>query len=392
MTHHRLKTSENGEIEVDPGAKLEEELIIRPTSETIIWKSYKNWIQSYRDLPILINQWCNVMRWEMRNRPFLRSSEILWQEGHTAHATQKEAIDETEKMLEVYFNFGKNYLAIPFLKGLKTETEKFAGAEKTYTIEAIMQDGKALQCGTSHFLGQNFSKVFDVKFTNKEGKVNYVWGSSWGVTTRLVGALIMTHSDDDGLVLPPKIAPVQIIMIPIFKNNEEKKEIENTFKDLNIFFAEKKITAKLDSHENISPGWKFNKYETEGVPIRIVIGPNDIKNQTLEIFRRDTKEKITIPIAISKNRILNLLDEIQENLYIKAVDLKNQMTHNVDSYEDFKSIIEKKRGFIYAHWCGEADVEKKISEETKATIRCIPFEEKEEGICIYSKKKSEKNE
>jgi prolyl-tRNA synthetase len=386
VTHYRLKTDENKKIEVDPCSKLEEELIIRPTSETVIWNSFKNWIKSYRDLPVLINQWANVMRWEMRTRPFLRTSEILWQEGHTAHEFEKEAIEESLKMLDIYDNFGKEFLSIPFIKGKKSESEKFAGAEKTYTIEAIMQDGKALQCGTSHFLGQNFSKAFEVLYNDKYGKLSYPFGTSWGVTTRLIGALIMTHGDDQGLVLPPKIAPIQVVMISVFKTNEEKDKIVEIFDQIKIFFDSENISYKVDISDNQTPGWKFSEYELKGVPIRIVIGPKDLENKTVEVYRRDKKEKIVLSVDNLNSFIKKLLSDIQENLYQKALEMRKNMTQEVFSYKDFKEIISEKKGFIICNWNGSAEVEKRIREETKATIRCI-INEKSEKKCIYSGEK-----
>ncbi len=390
VTHYRLKNGENGEgIIVDPEAKLEEELIVRPTSETVIWNTYKNWVQSYRDLPILVNQWANVVRWEMRTRLFLRTTEFLWQEGHTAHATQVEAEAETKQMLEVYAKFAEDFMAIPVLKGVKTANERFAGAVETYCIEALMQDGKALQAGTSHFLGQNFAKAFDVKFTNKEGKIELVWGTSWGVSTRLMGALIMAHSDDEGLVLPPLLAPIQVVIVPIF-NNEEQLNSANTYAS-NIVNQLKKlgISVKYDNRDNLKPGFKFADYELKGVPVRVAIGPRDIQNQTVEIARRDTKEKKVIPLEGVAEAIQNLLNEIQENIFQKALKFRTENTREAKTYTEFKKIIEETEGFVLAHWDGTSETEKKIKEETKATIRCIPLNNTlEEGVCIYSGKKS----
>jgi len=374
VTHYRLKNDPNGKgVIVDPEAKLEEELIVRPTSETIIWNTYKGWIQSYRDLPILCNQWANVVRWEMRTRLFLRTAEFLWQEGHTAHATQEEAVEETVKMLNVYAEFAEKYMALPVLKGVKTANERFAGALDTYCIEALMQDGKALQAGTSHFLGQNFAKAFDVQFLNKEGKREYVWATSWGVSTRLMGALIMAHSDDNGLVLPPKLAPYQVVIVPIFKNDEQLKLIDEK---VNTIVAELKslgISVKYDNSENKKPGWKFAEYELKGVPVRLAIGARDLENGTIEVARRDTLTKETLNIDTIASHIKNLLDEIQENIYKKAFDFRASQTITVDTYEEFKEKIEE-GGFILAHWDGTSETEERIKEETKATIRCIPLD------------------
>ena len=390
VTHYRLKNDkEKGNLIIDPKAKLEEELIIRPTSETIIWESYKNWIQSYRDLPILINQWANVVRWEMRTRLFLRTSEFLWQEGHTAHATKEEAIEEAEKMLDVYADFVENFMAMSVIKGIKSPSERFAGAQQTYTIEAIMQDGKALQVGTSHFLGQNFSKAFDVKFTTKSGEKEYVWASSWGISTRLMGALIMTHSDDYGLVLPPKLAPIQVVLIPIYKDPKQLEVIKEFIFPIKNSLEKENISVKFDDKDYQTPGWKFNEYEIKGVPIRIAIGPKDLERKTLEIYRRDLLTKEYIPIENSKTYIIKLLDQIQENLYQKSIKMKNDYTSSVETYDDFKDVLKEKGGFISAHWNGKEQSEEKIKEETKATIRCIPIgNRKEEGKCIYSKEKS----
>ena len=390
VTHYRLKNAEDGSgIIVDPEAKLEEELIIRPTSETIIWHTYKGWIQSYRDLPILVNQWANVVRWEMRTRLFLRTAEFLWQEGHTAHATSEEAIREAECMLNVYADFVENFLALPVIKGIKTPNERFAGALETYCIEAMMQDGKALQAGTSHFLGQNFAKAFDVKFTSKEGKLEYVWATSWGVSTRLMGALVMAHSDDDGLVLPPKLAPIQVVIVPIFKNEEQLNAITEVANQIKKELINKNISVKYDNRDTHKPGWKFAEYEFKGVPIRIAIGPRDIENKTVEVARRDTKEKSVIQITDLGLKIEHLLDQIQDNIYHKALTFRETKTFRADSMEELNKILDSDGGFIHAHWDGTAETEEKIKEETKATIRCIPLNNKqEEGKCIYSGKQS----
>lgn len=396
VTHYKLKTSEDGsELVVDPEAKLEEELIIRPTSETIIWNTYKGWIQSYRDLPILVNQWANVMRWEMRTRLFLRTSEFLWQEGHTAHATKKEAIEETEKMLDIYAEFAEKWMAMPVIKGVKPEHEKFPGAENTYAIEALMQDGKALQAGTSHFLGQSFAKAFDVKFATKEGKQEYVWASSWGVSTRLMGGLIMTHSDDEGLVLPPNLAPIQVAIVPIYKGEEQLQQISEQVLKIKESLEAKGISVKYDDRDTYKPGWKFAEYEFKGVPVRIAIGPRDLENGTVEVARRDTKEKETLQQSDIATKIENLLENIQNNLYQKAIDDREEKTQKVDSWEEFKKVIDDKGGFVLAHWDGTTETAEKIKEETKATIRCIPLDSFEEGIlnpknsndkgkCVYS--------
>lgn len=390
VTHYRLKNDkETGEIVVDPDAKLEEELIIRPTSETIIWHTYRNWIQSHRDLPLLINQWANVVRWEMRTRLFLRTAEFLWQEGHTAHATKDEAIEEAMKMINVYADFAENYMAMPVVKGVKTESERFAGALDTYTIEALMQDGKALQSGTSHFLGQNFAKAFDVKFTNKEGVEEYVWATSWGVSTRLIGGLIMAHSDDNGLVLPPKLAPIQVVVVPIYKKLEQlaiiSEEVEKIVDDL----KKARISVKFDDSDQKKPGWKFAEYELKGVPVRLAIGPRDLENRTVEVARRDTLEKSVVSIEGITEYVENLLEEIQQNIFRKALDFRAQNTNKADTWEEFKEIIENKGGFISAHWDGTPETEEKIKMETKATVRCIPLDnELEEGKCIYSGKPS----
>ncbi len=390
VTHYRLKNNEDGKgIEVDENAKLEEELIIRPTSETIIWNTYRNWIQSYRDLPILINQWANVVRWEMRTRLFLRTAEFLWQEGHTAHATKEEAIEETLKIIHLYADFTENFMGIPVRIGTKSPNERFAGAIDTYAIEALMQDGKALQAGTSHFLGQNFAKAFDVKFADKSGKLEHVWATSWGVSTRLMGALIMAHSDDNGLVLPPKLAPIQVVIIPIYKGSEQLDSISEKAEKIKAELLEKGIEVKFDDRDTQKPGWKFAEYELKGVPVRIAIGPRDIENGTLEIARRDTLEKKIMPQEGIADYIENLLKEIQENIYNKALKFRNENTRNADTWEEFKDILENKGGFILAHWDGTAETEQKIKEETKATIRCIPMNgDKEEGKCIFSGKPS----
>ncbi len=390
VTHYRLKKDKkSGEIIIDPDAKLEEELIVRPTSETIIWNTYKTWIKSYRDLPLLINQWANVVRWEMRTRLFLRTCEFLWQEGHTAHATEKEAIEEAEKMLKVYFDFAENYLAIPVIQGKKTPNERFAGALDTYCIEALMQDGKALQTGTSHFLGQNFAKAFDVKYADQNGNLEYVWATSWGVSTRLMGALIMCHSDDEGLVLPPKLAPIQVVIVPIYKTEEEliklREKANKIVKDLEAL----NIDVKFDDDDTKKPGWKFAEYEMKGVPIRIAIGPKDLENNTIEIARRDTREKEIISFDEANKIIPSLLDDIQKNLYYKSLRFREENTYPVDSYEEFKKALEEKGGFILAHYDGTNETEEKIKNETKATVRCIPLNNKEEaGVCMVTGKAS----
>jgi prolyl-tRNA synthetase len=390
VTHYRLKNSPDGKgIVVDEDAKLEEELIVRPTSETIIWHTYKGWIQSYRDLPLLINQWANVVRWEMRTRLFLRTAEFLWQEGHTAHATAEEAIEETEKMLDVYADFAENFMAMPVIRGKKTANERFAGALDTYCIEALMQDGKALQAGTSHFLGQNFAKAFDVKFTSKEGKLDYVWATSWGVSTRLMGALIMSHSDNQGLVLPPKLAPIQVVIVPIYKDDEQLQKINAFANQLKKELEDKDIRVKYDNRDNQRPGWKFADYEFKGVPLRIAIGGRDMENGTVELARRDTKEKQTVPQAGLTNVISGLLTEIQDGLFQKALKYRDSMIHKVENYEQFKDVLENKGGFISAHWDGTPETEERIKQETKATIRCIPLNNPlEDGVCIYSGKPS----
>ena len=390
VTHYRLQNDPKnpGKLRVDPDAKLEEELIIRPTSEAIIWNTYKNWIQSYRDLPILINQWANVVRWEMRTRLFLRTAEFLWQEGHTAHETEDQAIEETKMINNLYADFAEKYMSMPVIKGLKTENETFAGAEKTYCIEALMQDGKALQAGTSHFLGQNFAKAFDVKFANREGKLNYVWATSWGVSSRLMGALIMTHSDDRGLVLPPKLAPNQVIFVPIYKNDEQLKSISKVVDSLRSQFSENGISSKFDKRDTKRPGEKFAQHEIQGVPLRITIGPKDLEKRSIEIFRRDTLEKQLVKIDECLGFVIKLLDEIQDNLFKKALSFRNRNITEVDDFEDFKEIIEKKGGFISAHWDGNSNTENKIKELTKATIRCIPDGPGSPGKCIFSGKSS----
>jgi len=391
VTHYRLKNdpSRPGKLMVDPDAKLEEELVVRPTSEAIIWSTYKKWIQSYRDLPLLINQWANVVRWEMRTRLFLRTAEFLWQEGHTAHATSAEAVAETKQMLDVYEEFAETFMAMPVIKGKKSDGERFPGAVDTYCIEAMMQDGKALQAGTSHFLGQNFADAFDVQFTNKEGKLEKVWGTSWGVSTRLIGGLIMAHSDDDGLVLPPKLAPIHVVIVPIFKNEEELAKISAKAEGIAKELRKQGLSVKFDNRENLKPGFKFAEYELKGVPVRIAIGPRDLENGTVEVARRDTKEKKVMSIDSVATEIPVLLDSIQDNIYQKALKFRNDKTTQVDSYEDFKKVLDEKGGFISAHWDGTADTEEKIKNETKATIRCIPLDAaRENGICVYSGKPS----
>jgi prolyl-tRNA synthetase len=390
VTHYRLKTDETGkEIIVDPDAKLEEELIVRPTSETIIWDTYRDWIQSYRDLPILVNQWANVVRWEMRTRLFLRTAEFLWQEGHTAHATREEAIAEAEQMMEVYADFVQNFMAIPVLKGTKSINERFAGAEETYCIEALMQDGKALQAGTSHFLGQNFAKAFDVKFQDQSGKFQHVWATSWGVSTRLMGALVMTHSDDNGLVLPPNLAPIQVVIVPIYKGQEELARISETVAGVVKELRALGISVKFDNRDTHKPGFKFNEYELKGVPVRLAIGPRDLENGTVEVARRDTLEKEVLLIEGIGIKIKHLLEKIQSNLFQKALDFQTEKSHRADSWEEFVNILENKGGFIYAHWDGTPETEELIKEETKATIRCIPLDAPEEnGTCIRTGKPS----
>ncbi len=389
VTHYRLKNSPDGKgVVVDPEAKLEEELIVRPTSETIIWSTYKNWIQSYRDLPILCNQWANVVRWEMRTRLFLRTAEFLWQEGHTAHATEQEAVEETRRMLDVYADFAENFMAVPVIKGVKSPSERFAGALDTYCIEALMQDGKALQAGTSHFLGQNFAKAFDVKFATKEGKEDYVWATSWGVSTRLMGALIMAHSDDNGLVLPPKLAPFQVVIVPIYKGEEQLNEISEKVKVLVTNLKALGISVKYDDNDTKKPGWKFAEYELKGVPVRLAIGARDIENGTVEVARRDTLSKETVSIEGVEKYIMRLLDEIQVNIYNKALSYRASVTREVNSYDEFKVEIEK-GGLLLCHWDGTAETEEKIKEETKATIRCIPLEgDNTPGLCMVTGKPS----
>jgi prolyl-tRNA synthetase len=389
VTHYRLKNDGNGNIVVDETAKLEEELIVRPTSETIIWNTYKGWIQSYRDLPILVNQWANVVRWEMRTRLFLRTAEFLWQEGHTAHATSEEAIEETERMLEVYATFAEQWMAMPVVRGKKTPNERFAGALDTYCIEALMQDGKALQAGTSHFLGQNFAKAFDVKFTNKEGKIENVWATSWGVSTRLIGALIMAHSDDQGLVLPPKLAPIQVVIVPIYKSDEELQAISTFADDLIAKLKIRGISVKYDDRDTQRPGFKFAEYELKGVPIRIAVGARDMENGTVEIARRDTGEKSTQPQANLDGYLETLLEDIQHAIYQKALTFREDNIRSADNYEEFKRLLDEQPGFISAHWDGTPETEQRIKEETKATIRCIPLNNKQEtGVCILSGKPS----
>ena len=391
VTHYRLKNNPDGQgVVVDPEARLEEELIIRPTSETIIWNTYRNWINSYRDLPLLVNQWANVFRWEMRTRLFLRTAEFLWQEGHTAHATKEEAEAKAIEMLNVYADFAEKYMAVPVVKGVKTANERFAGALETYTIEAMMQDGKALQSGTSHFLGQNFAKAFDVKFINKENKLDYVWATSWGVSTRLMGALIMTHSDDNGLVLPPKLAPIQVVIVPIYRSQEQLDTINAKVAPIVENLKKQGISVKYDNADNKRPGFKFADYELKGVPVRLVLGARDIENGTIEVMRRDTLEKKTVSIEGIEGYVEKLLDDIQNNIYTKALNHRLEMTTKVDTWEDFKTQIEK-GGFILAHWDGTTETEEKIKEETKATIRCIPLDgEEEEGKCIYTGKPSKR--
>ena len=386
VTHYRLKNSPEGKgIVVDEEAKLEEELIVRPTSETIIWDTYKNWIKSYRDLPLLINQWANVVRWEMRTRLFLRTAEFLWQEGHTAHATREEAVREAETMLNVYADFAENYMAIPVIKGTKSPSERFAGALETYAIEALMQDGKALQAGTSHFLGQNFARAFDVKFLNNENQLDYVWATSWGVSTRLMGALIMSHSDDNGLVLPPKLAPIQVAIVPVFKTREQLDQITQTVLPLKKALESKGITVKYDDRETQKPGWKFTEYEFKGVPLRLTIGPRDIEQGTVEIARRDTLEKESFRLNDIEVKVVHLLDQIQKNLYDRALAFRENNTFRVDTWDEFKKVLDEKGGFLSAHWDGTAETEEKIKEETKATIRVIPLNNpKENGKCIYT--------
>lgn len=393
VTHYRLigNPDEKGKLMVDPDAKLEEELIVRPTSEAIIWNTYKDWIQSYRDLPILINQWANVVRWEMRTRLFLRTAEFLWQEGHTAHATQEEAIEETTKMLEVYREFAENFMAVPVIKGVKTENERFAGADDTYCIEGLMQDGKALQMGTSHFLGQNFAKAFNVKYASKEGKQEYVWATSWGVSTRLMGALIMAHSDDEGLVLPPKLAPIHVVIVPIYKGLEELDKIAAVAKGIKQDLEKHGFSVKFDDRDTQKPGFKFAEWELKGVPVRLAIGPRDLENETVELARRDTKEKMTIAMADLTNKVIHLLDAIQNNMYLRAADYRDAHITPVNSWDEFVEVLDTKGGFISAHWDGSGETELKIKEATKATIRCIPLDSHpEKGTCVFSGNPSER--
>jgi len=389
VTHYRLKNSgKEGKLIVDPEAKLEEELIVRPTSEAIIWRTYKNWIQSYRDLPLLINQWANVVRWEMRPRLFLRTAEFLWQEGHTAHATKKEAEDEALLINDLYADFVENYMAIPVIKGLKSESERFAGAVETHCIEALMQDGKALQAGTSHFLGDNFAKAFDVKFANQNGNLEYVWATSWGVSTRLMGALIMTHGDDKGLVLPPNLAPIQVVIVPIFKGKDQLEEISIVAKKIKDELESKKVRVQFDNRENLKPGFKFAEHEMKGIPIRIAIGPKDIEKDQLELARRDTEEKIFIKQSFVLNEVEKILKEIHVNLFERAKKFLEENITEVDNYEDFKNTINQKGGFVYAYWDGTTETEEKIKKETKATIRCIPYSSSSKGKCVLTGKES----
>ena len=391
VTHYRLKTDPDNDSKliIDPEAKLEEELVVRPTSEAIIWSTYKNWIQSYRDLPILVNQWANVVRWEMRTRLFLRTAEFLWQEGHTAHATKEEALGETKLINKLYADFAENFMAIPVVQGLKSESERFAGAEETYCIEALMQDGKALQAGTSHFLGQNFAKAFDVKFATQSGGLEYVWASSWGVSTRLMGALIMTHSDDNGLVLPPNLAPIQLVIVPIYKGHEELQSISSVADKIKKELTKAGISVKYDDRDNFKPGYKFNDYELKGVPLRIVIGPRDIEKKVVELSRRDTLEKKIVPLEGLVNHIQIVLNEIQNNLFTKALNFREEHITEVDNFDEFKSVLSSKGGFLSAHWDGTPETEEAIKKETKATIRCIPLTEiQSEGKCVYSGKPS----
>ena len=391
VTHYRLKNDPNGGgVIVEPEAKLEEELIVRPTSETIIWNTYKDWIQSYRDLPLLINQWANVVRWEMRTRLFLRTTEFLWQEGHTAHATREEAIAETKQMLEVYATFAEEFMALPVIRGVKTANERFAGAEDTYCIEALMQDGKALQAGTSHFLGQNFAKAFDVKFQDKSNNYDYVWATSWGVSTRLVGAIVMAHSDDDGLILPPKLAPLQVVIVPMFaKDPEAQAKVTQVTQDLFKTLKKLNVRVKLDDDENTRPGWKFAEYELKGVPVRVALGARDIANNVAEVARRDTKEKSSVGLENLADHIVQLLDDIQTNMFQRALNFRTEHTVKVDSWDEFVKILDEKPGFVSAHWDGTPETEEKIKELTKATIRCIPLNnEMEDGACVLTGKPS----
>ncbi len=387
VTHYRLKSDENnpGKLIVDPEAKLEEELVVRPTSEAIIWSTYKGWIQSYRDLPILVNQWANVVRWEMRTRLFLRTAEFLWQEGHTAHATKEEAMIETKLMLDVYADFAENWMALPVIKGIKTPNERFAGAEETYCIEAMMQDGKALQAGTSHFLGQNFAKAFDVKFSDKENKLEYVWATSWGVSTRLIGALVMAHSDDDGLILPPRIAPIQVVIVPIYKGEEQKSQLDEKVHAIVKGLKDLGISVKYDDSDNQRPGWKFAEYELKGVPVRLAIGARDLQNNVIEVARRDTKEKQSVSLEGIEQYIKNLLEEIQQNIYNRALAYRDDHITSADTWDEFVHLLDTKAGFISAHWDGSSETEDKIKELAKATIRCIPLNNPlEEGKCIFT--------
>ena len=390
VTHYRLKNDPEGNgVVVDPAARLEEELIVRPTSETIIWNTYKNWITSYRDLPILCNQWANVVRWEMRTRLFLRTAEFLWQEGHTAHATAKEAMEETERMINVYKTFAEEWMGVPVIVGHKSPNERFAGAVDTLTIEALMQDGKALQSGTSHFLGQNFAKAFDVQYTNKEGKQEYVWATSWGVSTRLMGALIMAHSDNNGLVLPPKLAPIQVVMVPIYRGEEQRVQAVERFEEIAKELRAKGVSVKIDGRDNVRSGFKFAEYELKGVPVRLALGPRDLENGTIELARRDTLTKEVISQEGLADHIVNLLDEIQHNIFQKALDYRNSMITKVDTWEEFKDVLNNKGGFILAHWDGTPETEQAIKDATKATIRCIPMDVvEEEGTCVFSGKPS----
>jgi prolyl-tRNA synthetase len=390
VTHYRLKNDEHGKgIIVDPEAKLEEELIIRPTSETVIWNTYKNWIQSYRDLPLLLNQWANVVRWEMRTRLFLRTAEFLWQEGHTAHETKEEALEETLKILDIYGEFAEKHMAIPIMKGVKTESERFAGAIDTYCIEALMQDGKALQAGTTHFLGQNFAKAFDVKFATKEGGLDYVWGTSWGVSTRLIGALIMAHSDDNGLILTPNLAPIQVVIVPIYKTEEQRSQIAEKANLIKSKLTEKGFAVHFDNRDTHKPGWKFAEYELKGVPVRVAVGPKDLENNTVEIARRDTGEKSFIDMDSILNHVETLMTDIHKNIFNKALEFRKENTRSADTYDEFKEILDQKGGFVLAHWDGTAETEAVIKDETKATIRLIPVDNSPvEGKCIYSGKPS----
>jgi prolyl-tRNA synthetase len=391
VTHYRLKANPDkpGQLMADPDSKLEEELVVRPTSEAIIWNTYKNWIQSYRDLPILINQWANVVRWEMRTRLFLRTAEFLWQEGHTAHASKEEALEETKKMLDVYAEFAENYMAVPVIKGVKTENERFAGADDTYCIEGMMQDGKALQMGTSHFLGQNFAKAFDVKFQSKEGKLEHVWATSWGVSTRLMGALIMAHSDDEGLVLPPKLAPIHVVIVPVYRSDEDLEKIKEAMKPLTAQLKQAGLMVKIDDRDTYKPGFKFAEWELKGVPVRLAVGMRDLESQSVEVARRDTKEKFVVAMSDLQGKIVALMDEIQANLFNRAAQYRTEKTHEVNTWDEFLSAINEKEGFAVAHWDGTGETEEKIKEMTKATIRCIPMDQKAEtGACILTGKPS----